>query len=77
MTPADGAPEGPKHEHKHKHKHEHEKQNQNRLIGRRLRDVRLTRGRVYDLMFEGRGLVIDQTGQLSVAGWERPGRPCR
>jgi 2-polyprenyl-6-methoxyphenol hydroxylase-like FAD-dependent oxidoreductase len=39
------------------------------LLGRRLRDVRLKRGRLYELMHGGRGLLLDQTGQLSVAGW--------
>ncbi|MFJ4655890.1 rifampin monooxygenase [Nocardia sp. NPDC088792] len=39
------------------------------LLGRRLRDVALKRGRLYDLMHEGRGLLLDQTGRLSVAGW--------
>ena len=39
------------------------------LLGRRLRDVRLTRGRLYQLMHGGRGLLLDQTGRLSVAGW--------
>jgi 2-polyprenyl-6-methoxyphenol hydroxylase-like FAD-dependent oxidoreductase len=39
------------------------------LVGRRLRDVRLKRGRLYDLMHDGRGLLLDQTGRLSVAGW--------
>src|SRR5690606_35235493 len=39
------------------------------LLGRRLRDVRLKRGRLYELMHAGRGLLIDQTGGLSVAGW--------
>jgi rifampicin monooxygenase len=39
------------------------------LVGRRLRDIRLSRGRLYDLMHEGRGLLLDQTGALSVAGW--------
>ena len=39
------------------------------LLGRRLRDVRLKRGRLYDLMHCGRGLLLDQTGRLSVAGW--------
>jgi hypothetical protein len=39
------------------------------LIGRRLRDVRLERGRLYELMHGGRGLLLDQTGRLSVAGW--------
>jgi 2-polyprenyl-6-methoxyphenol hydroxylase-like FAD-dependent oxidoreductase len=39
------------------------------LIGRRLRDVRLTRGRLYELTRDGRGLLLDQTGRLSVTGW--------
>ena len=39
------------------------------LLGRRLRDVGLTRGRLYGLMHRGRGLLLDQTGRLSVAGW--------
>jgi len=41
------------------------------LLGRRLRDVRLERnGRLYALMHAGRGLLVDQTGRLSAAGWE-------
>ncbi|WP_329416248.1 rifampin monooxygenase [Nocardia vinacea] len=39
------------------------------LLGRRLRDVGLKRGRLYSLMHGGRGLLLDQTGRLSVAGW--------
>ncbi|GGI94237.1 rifampin monooxygenase [Streptomyces brasiliensis] len=39
------------------------------LLGRRLRDVGLKRGRLYELMHGGRGLLLDQTGGLSVAGW--------
>ena len=39
------------------------------LLGRRLRDVALKRGRLYELMRGGRGLLLDQTGRLSVAGW--------
>src|SRR5690606_37983667 len=39
------------------------------LLGRRLRDVKLTRGRLYELMHGGRGLLLDQTGALSVTGW--------
>ncbi|WP_411083485.1 rifampin monooxygenase [Streptomyces sp. cmx-18-6] len=39
------------------------------LVGRRLRDMRLKRsGRLYELMREGRGLLLDRTGRLSVAG---------
>jgi 2-polyprenyl-6-methoxyphenol hydroxylase-like FAD-dependent oxidoreductase len=39
------------------------------LLGRRLRDVRLTRGRLFELMRVGRGLLLDQTGRLSAHGW--------
>ncbi len=39
------------------------------LLGRRLRDVGLKRGRLYELMHAGRGLLLDQTGRLSAAGW--------
>lgn len=41
------------------------------LVGRRLRDIGLRRaGRLYGLMHAGRGLLLDQTGGLSAAGWE-------
>ncbi|WP_194814195.1 rifampin monooxygenase [Nocardia sp. XZ_19_385] len=40
------------------------------LLGRRLRDLPLKKGRLYDLMHDGRGLLLDQTGRLSVGGWE-------
>ncbi len=40
------------------------------LLGRRLRDIGLKRhGHLYGLMHRGRGLLLDQTGRLSVAGW--------
>jgi hypothetical protein len=39
------------------------------LLGRRLRDIPLSRGRLYELTRDGRGLLLDQTGELSVAGW--------
>ncbi|MGW3795836.1 FAD-dependent monooxygenase, partial [Micromonospora arida] len=39
------------------------------MLGRHMRDVRLKRGRLYELMHGGRGLLLDQTGRLSVAGW--------
>lgn len=39
------------------------------LVGRRLRDIELNGGRLYDLTHRGRGLLIDQTGRLSVDGW--------
>jgi hypothetical protein len=40
-----------------------------RLLGRRLRDLTLKQGRLYDLTHAGRGLLLDQTGRLSVTGW--------
>ncbi|MFE9924459.1 rifampin monooxygenase [Streptomyces sp. NPDC005774] len=40
------------------------------LLGRRLRDVGLKQGRLYELMRGGRGLLLDRTGgRLSVEGW--------
>jgi hypothetical protein len=39
------------------------------LLGRHMRDVQLKRGRLYELLHGGRGLLLDQTGRLSVAGW--------
>ncbi|MEV6324887.1 rifampin monooxygenase [Nocardia sp. NPDC051787] len=39
------------------------------LLGTRMRDVGLKRGRLYELMHGGRGLLLDQTGLLSIAGW--------
>ncbi|MDP9842848.1 rifampin monooxygenase [Streptosporangium lutulentum] len=39
------------------------------LLGRRMRDVELKRGRLYELMHGGRGLLLDRTGGLSVEGW--------
>ncbi len=39
------------------------------LLGRRLRDLRLKDGRLYELLHEGRGLLLDRTGRLSVSGW--------
>ncbi|MEU1181166.1 rifampin monooxygenase [Streptomyces sp. NPDC005820] len=39
------------------------------LLGRRMRDVALKeRGRLYGLLHGGRGLLLDSTGRLSVAG---------
>jgi rifampicin monooxygenase len=40
------------------------------LIGRRMRDVELKPGRLYELMRAGRGLLLDRTGELSIDGWE-------
>jgi hypothetical protein len=40
------------------------------LLGRRLRDVTLKRGRLFEQMHNGRGILLDQTGSLSIEGWE-------
>ncbi|SCK27337.1 rifampin monooxygenase [Streptomyces sp. WMMB 322] len=40
------------------------------LLGRRMRDIGLKRGRLYELLHGGRGLLLDGTGRLSAAGWE-------
>ncbi|MHA6804037.1 rifampin monooxygenase [Salinifilum ghardaiensis] len=39
------------------------------LLGKRMRDIALQRGRLYELLRGGRGLLLDSTGRLSVAGW--------
>ncbi|SHK87574.1 2-polyprenyl-6-methoxyphenol hydroxylase [Pseudonocardia thermophila] len=39
------------------------------LVGRRLRDVPLKEGRLFELLRSGRGLLLDRTGALSAAGW--------
>ncbi|GAA4602325.1 rifampin monooxygenase [Actinoallomurus liliacearum] len=39
------------------------------LLGKRMRDIGLKQGRLYELMHGGRGLLLDQTGRLSVTGW--------
>jgi rifampicin monooxygenase len=39
------------------------------LLGRRLRDIELKHGRLYDHMQHGRGLVLDRTERLGVGGW--------
>jgi 2-polyprenyl-6-methoxyphenol hydroxylase-like FAD-dependent oxidoreductase len=39
------------------------------LLGRRLRDITLEHGRLYERMRDGRGLLLDQTGRLSTTGW--------
>ncbi|RFU86974.1 monooxygenase [Streptomyces triticagri] len=35
------------------------------LLGRRLPDIRLRQGRLYDLLHHGRGLLLDRTGRLT------------
>jgi 2-polyprenyl-6-methoxyphenol hydroxylase-like FAD-dependent oxidoreductase len=39
------------------------------MVGRRLRDIPLSRSRLYELLHAGRGLLLDQTGTLTTAGW--------
>ncbi len=39
------------------------------LLGRRLRDIEVAQGRLYDLLHRGRGLLLDRTGRLTVGGW--------
>jgi 2-polyprenyl-6-methoxyphenol hydroxylase-like FAD-dependent oxidoreductase len=40
------------------------------LLGRRMRDVPLGDGMLYERMREGRGLLVDQSGRLSAEGWD-------
>ncbi|WP_404828618.1 rifampin monooxygenase [Spongiactinospora rosea] len=39
------------------------------LVGRRLRDIEVEQGRLYDLLRRGRGLLLDRTGRLTPGGW--------
>ncbi|WP_232662854.1 FAD-dependent monooxygenase [Pseudonocardia sp. TRM90224] len=39
------------------------------LLGRRLPDVHLGAGKLYDRLRRGRGLVLDRTGRLTVESW--------
>ncbi|MFI0481328.1 rifampin monooxygenase [Actinomadura sp. 9N215] len=39
------------------------------LLGRRLRDIDVKQGRLYDLLHRGRGLLLDRTGRLTAGGW--------
>ncbi|GAB2767998.1 FAD-dependent monooxygenase [Amycolatopsis magusensis] len=39
------------------------------LLGRRLRDIDVAQGRLYDLLRHGRGLLLDRTGRLTTGGW--------
>lgn len=39
--------------------------NGHELLGRRMRDVKLKQGRLYELVHGGRGLLLDQTGRLA------------
>ncbi|MEO3824710.1 rifampin monooxygenase [Actinomadura sp. B10D3] len=39
------------------------------LLGRRLRDIEVKQGRLYDLLHRGRGLLLDRTGRLTAGGW--------
>jgi hypothetical protein len=39
------------------------------LLGRRLRDLPLPHGRLYEQLRDGRGLLLDRTERLTVDGW--------
>jgi 2-polyprenyl-6-methoxyphenol hydroxylase-like FAD-dependent oxidoreductase len=39
------------------------------LLGRRLRDLELQQGRLYDQLHGGRGLLLDRTERLIAGGW--------
>lgn len=39
------------------------------LLGRRLPDLDLKHGRLYDLLHRGHGLLLDRTERLTVGGW--------
>ncbi|MET9265065.1 FAD-dependent monooxygenase [Amycolatopsis sp. NPDC004079] len=39
------------------------------LLGRRLPDLDLKQGRLYDRLHQGRGLLLDRTERLTVEGW--------
>ncbi|AUI58873.1 rifampin monooxygenase [Amycolatopsis sp. BJA-103] len=39
------------------------------LLGRRLRDIEVKQGRLYDRLHGGRGLLLDRTERLTVGGW--------
>lgn len=39
------------------------------LVGRRARDVRLQQGRLYELVRDGRGVLLDRTARLSAPGY--------
>ncbi|WP_204286250.1 rifampin monooxygenase [Microbispora amethystogenes] len=39
------------------------------LLGRRLRDIDVKQGRLYDLLHRGRGLLLDRTARLTAGGW--------
>ncbi|MFF7640736.1 rifampin monooxygenase [Streptomyces canus] len=39
------------------------------LLGRRLRDIDVQQGRLYDLLHRGRSLLLDRTERLTVGAW--------
>ncbi|WFE99296.1 rifampin monooxygenase [Micromonospora sp. WMMD964] len=39
------------------------------LLGRRLRDIAVASGTLYEVTHRGRGLLLDRTGRLTVGGW--------
>ncbi|SDP56559.1 rifampin monooxygenase [Lentzea jiangxiensis] len=42
---------------------------ENDLVGRRIDDLALERGGLYERMRAGRGILLDQSGSLSAGGW--------
>ncbi|MBP2471319.1 2-polyprenyl-6-methoxyphenol hydroxylase-like FAD-dependent oxidoreductase [Crossiella equi] len=39
------------------------------LLGRRLPDIEVEHGRLYEWLHHGRGLLLDRTGRLTTGGW--------
>ena len=39
------------------------------LVGRRLRDIEVASGHLYELLHAGRGMLLDRTGRLTAGGW--------
>jgi rifampicin monooxygenase len=39
------------------------------LLGRRMPDIAVQQGRLYDLMHRGRGLLLDRTERLTAGAW--------
>jgi rifampicin monooxygenase len=42
---------------------------EDKRVGRRQRDIPIRDGRLYGLMHAGRGVLLDRTGILAIAGW--------
>jgi hypothetical protein len=39
------------------------------LLGRRMPDIAVNDGQLFDLLHDGRGLLLDRTERLNVGGW--------